>query len=72
LGQLSEALEERFETLNGPRAIGTKEIHARVGTFGAARASTDLACDNQRAHAALRQIIVCKHFEPRYKDEQLE
>ncbi len=56
LGQRGQALEERVETLSGPRAKETKEIHARIGAFGTARATTDLACNDQRAHTARRVL----------------
>ena len=58
MGQLSQALEERVETLSDPGAKEAKEIHARVRAFGAVRAATDLACDDQRAHPAFGQMMV--------------
>ena len=58
MGQHGQALEERIETLSGPGAKETKEVHARVGAFGTARAPTDLARNDERAYTALGQIIV--------------
>ena len=70
LGKQGQTLQERIESLSRPRAEATKEGHARLGAGGAARAATDLACNDQRAHPALRQIVVRGDFWSRDKHKQ--
>jgi hypothetical protein len=58
LGKQSQTVQERVEPLSRPSAEATEEGHAGLGAGGAARAATDFARNDQRAHAALGQIVV--------------
>jgi hypothetical protein len=69
LRELGQALEEGVETLSGPGAKEAQEIHARVRACRAARAATELACNDQRAHRAFGQIIVRWDLGSGHKDE---
>ncbi len=56
--QKGEKLVERIETLGEPGLREIGEDHAGVAALRTATATTDLAGHDQRANAALRQIVV--------------
>ena len=70
LGKQGQTVQERVEPLSCPSAEATEEGHARLGAGGAARAATDFARNDQRAHTALRQIVVRGDLWSGHKDEQ--
>ena len=63
-------MKERIESLSSPRTKEAEERHARLGTVRAARTATDFARNDQRAHTALRQVIVRGNPWHGDKDEQ--
>jgi hypothetical protein len=59
-------VEERIKSPSRPGAKETEEHHTRLGAVGATRSPTDLARNDQRAHAALGEIVLsCQDFAPK-------
>ena len=53
-----QTLVKRIEVLGHPGSEKRGQAHADLTAFGTMRAAADLASDDQRAHTALRQIVV--------------
>ncbi len=63
-------MEDRIEPLSDPGAKEAKKSHTGVTAFGTARATNDLACNDQWVHAALCEIVVRGHAWQRHKDKE--
>jgi hypothetical protein len=63
-------LQERIESLSGPGAKETKEAHAGVTARWTPCSPTDLARNDEWAHAALGEIVLRWNPRQRHKDEQ--
>jgi hypothetical protein len=61
---------KRIETLSHPGAKEAGESHTGVRALGTASATTDFACNDQRANTALGQIVVRRNSRNGHKDKE--